>query len=218
MPRVALSRRAPRLLLSVITLAVAAPLGAQTPPAAQPPAAATVAAAADSTPVRKIRESWTADRRNYVVGDLITVLIDDYTISTALKENVSTDSRTRGLSASARLPGSTKNVGLDTRNTADQQQRGSARRENRFQNELSVRVVAITPNGLLELKGSKNINVDKSGQDIVFTGFVRPQDISAGNMVESNRVADAQLGYLSPGPLGKPKQGIFSKILGALWP
>ena len=43
-------------------------------------------------------------------------------------------------------------------------------------------------------------------------------DISITNMVESNRVADAQLGYLSPGPLGKPKQGIISKILGGLWP
>ena len=78
--------------------------------------------------------------------------------------------------------------------------------------------MAIAPNGLLQLKGTKNINVDKSGQDIVFTGFARPQDISITNMVESNRVADAQLGYLSPGPLGKPKQGIISKVLGAFWP
>lgn len=222
MPGISLSSRGARSVLSLLTIFVAAPLAAQTPPAAQPPAAgATVAAVPDTTPVRRGRESWTADRRNYVVGDLITVLIDDYTISTALKENTATDTRTRGLSATVRLPsgsGSTKNVGLDTRNSADQQQRGSARRENRFQNELSVRVVAITPNGLLQLKGTKNINVDKSGQDIVFTGFVRPQDISMTNVVESNRVADAQLGYLSPGPLGKPKQGIFSKILGALWP
>jgi flagellar L-ring protein precursor FlgH len=219
---------------TLASLVMAAPAIAQTtpqtPPAAQPPAGQTpagqtaaganagAAVAAATTPARPVRESWTADRRNYVVGDLITVLIDDYTISTALKENIATDTRTRGLSANVRLPTSGKNVGLDTRNNADQQQRGSARRENRFQNELSVRVVAIAPNGLLQLKGTKNINVDKSGQDIVFTGFVRPQDISSTNMVESNRVADAQLGYLSPGPLGKPKQGIVSKVLGAFWP
>lgn len=248
MPRAVITRRFPVPLFAVTSLLLRAPLTAQTPPTSPattpPPATASPAtalpataspataspatasastataptAAASTATARPVRESWTSDRRSFVVGDLITVLIDDYTIATALKENTATDSRTRGLSASARLPTSTKNVGLDTRNSADQQQRGSSRRENRFQNELSVRIMAIAPNGLLQLKGTKNINVDKSGQDIVFTGFARPQDISTTNMVESNRVADAQLGYLSPGPLGKPKSGLISKILGGLWP
>jgi len=230
MHRAAISSSSARRLI-VTTLLLSAPrLGAQaaptTPPAgaqATPGAtpAGAVATTAATTTTRPPRESWTSDRRNYAVGDLVTVLIDDYTISTALKENVSQDMRTRGLSANARLPiasGSNKIVGLDTRNSADQQQRGSARRENRFQNELSVRVIAVAPNGLLQLKGTKNINIDKSGQDVVFTGYVRPQDISITNTVESNRIADAQLGYLSPGPLGKPKQGMLSKILGAFWP
>ena len=232
MLRVVLRHRASHALLATVvgSSSIAAQPPATQPPATQAPATAAPAATGTSAPPgattaaaapRPIRESWTADRRNYAVGDLITILIDDYTISTALKENMATDTRTRGLSASIRLPsgtGSTKNAGLDARNSADQQQRGSARRENRFQNELSVRVVGIEPNGLLKLKGTKNINVDKSGQDIVFTGFVRPQDISSSNVVESNRVADAQLGYLSPGPLGKPKQGLISKLAGAIWP
>ncbi len=228
-----LTALASSLMLSAVVSAQAAP--PQTPPVTPPPAGATAApttaaataaataptpavAPAQTTPVRPTRVSWTADRRDFVVGDLVTVLIDDYTIATALKENTATDSRTRGLSLSAKLPTNSKDVGLDTRNNADQQQRGASRRENRFQNELSVRIVSIAPNGLLELKGTKNINVDKSGQDIVFTGFVRPQDISMTNVVESNRIADAQLGYLSPGPLGKPKQGVISKVLGGLWP
>jgi flagellar L-ring protein precursor FlgH len=55
-------------------------------------------------------------------------------------------------------------------------------------------------------------------QDILFTGWVRAQDVSATNAIESSRVADLQLGYTSPGNLGKPKQGIASKLLGVLWP
>jgi flagellar L-ring protein precursor FlgH len=194
---------------------------ATTAPAGTAPAGAAAtgsATAAAPANAPKPRVSWTSDKRDFVVGDLITVLIDDYTVSSALKENTATDSRSRGLSLDAKLPTSSKNVGIDSRNTADQQQRGSARRENRFQNEMSVRVVAVAPNGLLQLKGMKNIDVDKSGQNVEFTGWVRPQDISASNMVESNRVADAKLGYLSPGPLGKPKSGIITKILGGLWP
>lgn len=169
-------------------------------------------------PVIKPRTSWTSDRRDFVVGDIITVLVDDYTISTAVKENVATDSRTRGMSVSARLPELSKSAGLDSRNAADQTQRGQARRENRFQNELSVRVVALGPGGLLQVKGTKAIDVDKAKQDIVFTGWIRPQDVSATNLVESSRVADLKIGYASPGPLGKPKQGIISRILGVFWP
>ncbi len=192
-----------------------APAAGATPAATATPPAAT---AAPAVPAIKPRDSWMADRRAFIVGDIVTVLIDDYTISTAVKENVATDNRTRGLAVNARLPTSAQNVGLDARNTADQQQRGQARRENRFQNEMSVRVVAVGPNGLLQVKGTKNIDVDKAMQAIEFTGWIRAQDISTSNMVESSRVADAQIGYASPGPLGKPKQGMVTKILGALWP
>ncbi|HEY0931400.1 MAG TPA: flagellar basal body L-ring protein FlgH [Gemmatimonas sp.] len=187
---------------------------------AAPTGAATANAAPGVPPAPTItpRASWTADRRAFAVGDIITVLVDDYTITTAVKENVSTDTRTRGLSVNARLPESSKSVGIDSRNAADQTQRGQARRENRFQNELSVRVVSVGHNGLLQVKGTKIIDVDKSKQDIVFTGWVRAQDISVSNLVESSRVADLQIGYASPGPLGKPKQGILTKVLGALWP
>lgn len=189
-----------------------------TPPAATPPAAAAAAPTVPPVPTIKPRESWTADRRSFAVGDIITILIDDYTISTAVKENNATDARTRGLSVNAKLPTSSKSVGLDARNNADQQQRGQARRENRFQNEMSVRVVATGPNGLLQVKGTKQIDIDKALQDIVFTGWLRAQDVSVTNVIESSRVADATIGYASPGPLGKPKQGMVTKVLGALWP
>ncbi len=192
--------------------------------ASVPPADTTGAVAVNAplktpaAPAITPRASWTADRRDFVIGDIITVLIDDYTISTAVKENVATDSRTRGLSVSARIPEWSKNAGLDSRNTADQAQRGSARRENRFQNEMSVRVVGVGEGGLLQVKGTKTIDVDKSKQNIVFTGWVRAQDVSVSNLIESSRVADLQIGYVSPGPLGKPKQGIISRVLGVFWP
>ncbi len=215
-------------LIAMLLAAIVLPLDAQAPtpgaapgaaPAAAPVAAsATPATAATVAGARPARESWMTDRRNFVVGDIITVLIDDYTISTAVKENSAIDTRTRGLAVTANLPGGSKGGGLDSRNNAEQQQRGAARRENRFQNEMSVRVIAIGPGGLLQLKGSKKIDVDKNAQDLVFTGWVRAQDVSSRNIIESNRVADQQLGYASPGALGKPKQGMVSKLLGAFWP
>lgn len=212
-------RSLPLVAAAMLTLAPLA-LWAQAPagqvPASQ--ASATQASVVPGTTPTAVRNSWVSDRRQFAVGDLITVLIDDYTISTAVKENVAQDTRNRGFGLSARLPSSSQNANIDTRNSADQTQRGQARRENRFQNEMSVRVVATGPNGLLQVKGTKKIDVDKQMQDIVFTGWVRAQDVSVTNVVESSRVADVQLGYASPGNLGKPKQGIISKVLGIVWP
>ncbi|MCZ8203853.1 flagellar basal body L-ring protein FlgH [Gemmatimonas sp.] len=205
---------------TVSAQAASQPPGSQaaTAPAANAPAANAPAANAPAIPAPPPRNAWVSDRRQFAVGDIITVLIDDYTISTAVKENLNQDLRNRGFGLNARVPGSSQSANIDARNNADQTQRGQARRENRFQNEMSVRVVAVGPNGLLQVKGTKKIDVDRAMQDIVFTGWVRAQDVSVTNLIESSRVADAQLGYASPGPLGKPKQGIISKVLGMVWP
>lgn len=211
-----MSRQRSFFLIAAAMFAAPVALHAQAAQGA-PPASGTQASApaASAAPARS---SWVSDRRQFAVGDIITVLIDDYTISTAVKENLAQDTRNRGFGLSARLPGNSQTANIDARNAADQTQRGQARRENRFQNEMSVRVVGTGPNGLLQVKGTKKIDVDKQMQDLVFTGWVRAQDVSVTNVVESSRVADAQLGYASPGNLGKPKQGIVSKVLGVVWP
>jgi flagellar L-ring protein precursor FlgH len=214
-------RPAPLAFAAALLLAapLGAPLGAQEPPPTPPATAPATTTDADALPVRAPRQSWVADRRAFAVGDVITVLIDDYTISTAVKDNIASDNRRRNLGASIRIPmQGTRSGGIDARNDADTQQRGQLRRENRFQNEMSVRVVATGDNGLLQVRGTKNITVDKAQQDVVFEGWVRAQDVSPQNLVESYRIADATVSYNSPGPLGKTKSGLFTKILGLFLP
>jgi flagellar L-ring protein precursor FlgH len=207
-------------LLAVLAATFAALLiGAPTLRAQAAPPVADTTTVADATSARPTRQSWFADRRAFAIGDVITVLIDDYTISTAVKDNMATDTRRKNMGASIRLPAQgTKSGGIDTRNDSDTQQRGALRRENRFQNEMSVRVVALGANGLMQVRGTKNITVDKAAQDVVFEGWLRSQDVSPQNLVESYRVADATLSYNSPGPLGKTKSGIFTRILGIFLP
>lgn len=208
-----------RLLLALPLLLAAAAAHAQapTPPAAAPAAAA----AAPAEPAARTRQSWTSPRRSFGVGDVVTVLVDDYTLASASTSNTASDTRRRDLGLDARTPGGGAAMSADigTRNDADSRQRGEATRQNRFQSEMSVRVVAIDPqSGLLQLKGTKLVDVDKNKQEISFTGWVRPQDVSAQNSVDSWRVADAQLLYTGQGPLGKPKGGIVGRVLGMVWP
>ena len=206
-----------RLLLALPLLLAAAAAHAQAP---TPPAAAP-AAAAPAEPAARTRQSWTSPRRSFGVGDVVTVLVDDYTLASASTSNTASDTRRRDLGLDARTPGGGIPMSADvgTRNDADSRQRGEATRQNRFQSEMSVRVVAIDPqSGLLQLKGTKLVDVDKNKQEISFTGWVRPQDVSAQNSVDSWRVADAQLLYTGQGPLGKPKGGIVGRVLGMVWP
>ena len=194
-----------------------APPGTATPAAPAEPASTFVPAPA---PLRPSLRAWTQDRRDFAVGDILTVLVDDYTISTAIKDDLDSQRRTRDLGLTISKPGGglSTSAGISSNNNSDAQNRGEARRENRFQSEMSVRIVAIAPSGTLQVKGIRRIDVDKGQQDVTLGGFVRPQDVSAANTVESTRLADAQLTYLSPGPLGKPKQGILTRVISIFWP
>ena len=218
-----LSRSIPALgaaLLAAVAFAPAAaqaPAGAATPPAVAAPAAVPAAPAA-----RPVRQSWTSARRSFVVGDVVTVLVDEYTLASANTNNSATDRRRRDLGFDARMPGGAgTSMGADigTDNSSDSRQSGEALRQNRFQSEMSVRIVAVdSTSGLLQIKGAKLVDVDENKQEVTFTGWVRPQDVSPQNTVASYRVADAQLLYSAEGGLDKPKGGILGRILGMVWP
>jgi flagellar L-ring protein precursor FlgH len=217
-----------RSSLLLVALAIPAALGAQAPAAAAAAPAATPAAPVTSTwepkPAanRPALRSWLGDRREFAVGDIVTVLVDDYTITSAIKDDLAQQRRTRDLGANIDINSGAKPTSIDarigTRNDGNTQQRGEARRENRFQSEMSVRVVALGPNGTYQIRGARLVDVDKGKQNVTLTGWIRAQDVSANNTIESARVAEAQIAYQSPGPLGKTKSGLLTRIVGLVWP
>jgi flagellar L-ring protein precursor FlgH len=165
------------------------------------------------------------DRVRFGVGDIITVLIDERTLAAATLTDNASDTRQKSMGLNVRPPASPTgltpnvNVGVDVNNNGNSNKSGSAARQNTFRSEMSVRVVAVSPTGMVKISGHKTVNVDKNQQDVVLSGWVRPQDISVGtNTVESARIADAELNYVQKGALGAPKSGIITRVLGALWP
>ncbi len=193
-------------------------------PASAPPAAATAGVGAGApAPVRSPRQSWTSARRAFTMGDVVTVLVDEYTLASANTGTSATDTRRRDMGLNggfnSGVTGMSARGSVSSNNNTSSNQRGEAVRQSRFQSEMSVRIVAVdSVSGLLQLKGSKLVDVDKNKQEITFTGWVRPQDVSAQNQVESWRVADAQLLYTAKGSLGKPKGSIIGRVLGMVWP
>ena len=211
-----------RLLISsllIITTVAACP--GTTP--AQAPAART--AAPDSTvaqPQRK-RTNWLTDSRAFKVGDVFKVAIDEYALAQANKSTVSEASRERqmGMGGSMSMEGGTGfgpvDGAMETSDRGASRSRGEASRGSRYVGEVVVRVMAVTPEGLLQVKGTKVIDVDKAKQEITVSGLVQPQDIDTRDVVESGSVADARIVYTSKG-LDKPRSGIIGRIVGIIWP
>jgi flagellar L-ring protein FlgH len=171
------------------------------------------------------RQSWTADRRAFGQGDVLTVILDERTFATQHTGTTAASSRSRDgtLSATQNVvnrPGIPASVGagFGSGTRGESRDRGDAVRESRFYGEMTVRVVGIEPSGMLRVQGTKRVNIDRSVQEIALTGLVRPQDVAAHNVVESARVADMDLRYASRGSLGKPRGGIVSTLLGWVWP
>ena len=164
------------------------------------------------------RQSWFSDRRDYHLGDIVTVLVDEYTLTSLDKEVNATDNRQRGLGLGITTPSSSKSFGINSNNNNQSQNSGLDARTNRLTTDMSARVVAIGPNGVMQLKGTKMIKVEDSKVNLVLTGWVRVQDVAPDNSVQSFRMADANLDYQAEGPLGQAKSGIIGRLLGAFCP
>lgn len=207
----------PSRSLLTAALALGAVAALTTPLVAQPqtPTAAAVSAA----PPPSGRRSWTADRRDFRVGDIITVIVGEQTRASSTLGSEATSDTQRDMQLGVATPsGPGVAAGVSDANSGQSRRRGNASRTNEFQGEISVRVVAVDPAGLLQVRGVKTLRVDKNTEQLSFSGWVRPQDVSAGNVVDSRRVSDAELAYSGKGPMGSVRGGILGRIVGAIWP
>ena len=168
--------------------------------------------------------SWTSDRREYAVGDIITVLVSEATLASATKTQTGSDQQTRANDVGINPPkiGTTALPTIDAdismNKSSASKQNGAAQRGVNFRGDISVRVVAVDRSGLMQIKGTKLVDVDKNKQQLNLTGWVRPEDVNMQNFVASERVADIALTYQLSGNLGKTRGGIIGRLINVFWP
>jgi flagellar L-ring protein precursor FlgH len=179
----------------------------------------------NDNPGRRKISSWTADRRDYEIGDVITVLVSEATLASATKSQSGTDQQSRKNDVGIDLPKvgpltSLPNIDgtMSTGKSSSSKQSGNATRGVNFRGDISVRVVEIDKRGQLKLQGTKSVDVDKNRQKLEFSGWVRPEDIGKDNIVASERVADVALTYQLNGDIGKTRGGIIGRLLSVFWP
>ncbi|MGH8108415.1 MAG: flagellar basal body L-ring protein FlgH [Arenimonas sp.] len=136
-----------------------------------------------------------ADQRAYRVGDVLTVYVLE---TTRARSQAATDSdRSTGFAADLSAPSTSYNGSLVLQGKT----KGAAQttRVGELRAQLTVRVEAIEANGLMRIKGTQVLEVNKEQQRITLSGLVRPEDISSGNIIWSTRIADAQVSLAGKG-------------------
>lgn len=151
-----------------------------------------------------------ADQRAFRVGDVLTV----YVLETSKARSQAGTGTDRGgdIRAGLHSPSTTYDVSLNTRGktqgTAETQRIGELRAQ------LSVRVVAVEPNGLMRVAGGQTLVVNGEEQQIRLSGVVRPEDITAGNVVWSSRLAEADVSLSGAGVVSEAqRRSVVSRVL-----
>ena len=141
---------------------------------------------------------FTTDQRARSIGDIMTVVFaEGYT---AQKNQSASANKSNTLNVTA-MPFDQTRLGakLGAGATAAFSGDGAASQSNSFTGLLSVTVIRVFDNGNMEVAGQKQLTLNNGNEYVRARGIVRPEDISAGNMVSSTKLADAEITYTGAG-------------------
>lgn len=143
------------------------------------------------------------DRRPRNVGDIVTVLIEEKT-NAAKNVSTSTDREGNaglGVSAVPKFfpPGMSPEQAFAIEGKNNHKGGGSSRADNKFSGTITTTVIAVLPNGNLQIAGNKEMAINRGSEYVRFSGVVDPRSITGANTVVSTQVADARIEYRSKG-------------------
>lgn len=149
-----------------------------------------------------------ADRKAGAVGDILTVVLEEQTVSrksSNLDVKKDSDISMPGGAAAQVLgnPVQFKGLSLDTNLSAEREFKGQAgaAQSNNLVGDVAVSVVDVWPNGTLVIRGEKWLTLNRGDEYIRVTGLVRPEDVRPDNTVLSTKVANARISYAGTGTL-----------------
>ena len=168
------------------------------------------------------------DRKARHIGDIITVVLNERTVSsksagTTITKDTSVDFNedSSGNTLLGTNP-SFKNLTLPTNIEQNREFEGEAEADqsNSLQGNISVTVVDVFPNGNLVVRGEKWITLNQGDEFIRVSGIIRPEDISPINTISSAKLANARISYGGTGALANSQEpGWLTKIFNSMfWP
>ena len=169
-------------------------------------------------------DSWFGKGRNFQVGDVITVLLNESTQAARTQNGTITRDSSNTLiptgmqNYTAGLGGFMKGLNL-TGGSVSNKGTGAADQQASLSGSVAVAVVEVMPNGNLVLRGEKQLALTEGSEVIQVAGIIRPEDVAPNNTVQSRRLANAQIAYRGTGDLANAtRAGWGTSALLKLWP
>ena len=173
-------------------------------------------------------------QKDYQVGDVITVLLNEETqasrvLSTTTERKSTNDAFPSVQAGLANLvkQGLPLGVGLASgvtqikANGAETTSAGTGDHGQRatLTGSIAVTVVDVMSNGNLVVRGEKQLSLNEGNEVIQVSGIVRAADIAPNGTVQSKRLASAQFSYRGSGDLANAtRQGWGTRLIYSLWP
>jgi len=151
-----------------------------------------------------------ADRRAHQVGDTLTVIVTETATATASANTDAGSGMQLGASTQTRNASHQYGLGL----SGEDGGQGNTTRAGSLQAQIAVRVVSIGDDGMLRIHGEQTMVINGEKQQFVLTGLVRPEDISSGNTILSNRISEADIQFTGKGDISSAQHhGILYRIV-----
>lgn len=150
--------------------------------------------------------SFFNDQRAARIGDILTVEIEisdkaEISNSSSRQRSAST---TSGVDSFLGIPSSLGRffgAGFDAANLIDAQAesdhsgQGAINREEKIELSVAAVIVDRLPNGNLVIAGRQEVRINSELRELTVSGIVRPEDITSGNTIRHDQIAEARVSY-----------------------
>lgn len=154
------------------------------------------------------KRSMYADRKASGVGDILTVQISE-SVSNTASSNKKTGSGANVSNAVTSFLFPSSSLGTHNGELPSMAMSGSndftgggqVTASQSLTGRAAVMVIDVLPNGNFVIEGVRRVTFAGETQHAVLHGLVRPDDVTAGNVVFSSNIADARVEFVSEGAL-----------------
>ncbi len=158
------------------------------------------------------------DNTAFTLNDIVTIIVNDQT--SAQDSSGTTLSKNSSGQGSFSFGSSTsKPTGYSGSNVESFNGGGGVSDSGQISTTIEAQVVKVYPNGNLELKGEREVSLNREKRYILVKGIARPVDITPANTIISSQLADERIWINGQGPVNwQQGTGWLYRLMNFLWP